>query len=59
MTLGKCKRNEIFKFWIKLEKSNEILQRLPVGIPIIVESSTFVDDMIPGFNWIFTTRANE
>ena len=49
MTLGKCKRNEIL---IKLEKSNEILQRLPVGIPIIVESSTFVDDMIPGFNWI-------
>ena len=59
MILGKCKKNEILKSWIKLEKSNKILQRLPIGIPIIVESSTFVDNMISGFNWIFTTRANE
>jgi len=50
MTLGKCKRNEILKSQIKLKKSNEILQRLPVGILIIVESSTFVGDMISSFN---------
>jgi len=33
-------------FRVKLEESNEVIKRLPIGIPVVIISSTLMKDMM-------------